>query len=205
MRLIGSLTSPYVRKVRVMLKEKGIACEFVVENPHDAKTQVPQFNPLGKVPALELDNKKVLFDSVLLVEYVDSLKAPALIPASGDARWDVQRWHMLGQGIVDAVVARLLESRRPDAQRANEVIKRQEDKIARALTFADKAEKGRTYLVNDQFSLADIAFGLALEYIDFRYAHDWRKQYPRLANWLAGMSMRNSFAETIPPGMEKSH
>lgn len=204
MRLIGSLTSPYVRKIRVLLKEKGIACDFVLENPHDAKTRLADFNPLGKVPTLELDDKKTLFDSVVIAEYVDSLKAPALLPASGDARWEVQRWHMLGHGIVDAVVTRLMETRRPDAQRSNDVIKRQEEKIARALAFADQAEKGRAYLVNDKFTLADIALGVALEYIDFRYAHDWRNRYPRLAHWLAGISARGSFAETVPPGMEKS-
>lgn len=201
MKLIGSLTSPYVRKVRVLLKEKAIACDFVVENPHEATTRVPQYNPLGKVPALALDDGKTLYDSVILVEYLDSLKAPALIP-DGAARWDVQRWHMLAHGLVDAVVARLLESRRPDAQRSPEAIARQEQKIARALTAADETEKGPAYLVQDRFSLADIALGVALEYIDFRYPHDWRSRYPRLAQWLVGMSARASFAETLPPGME---
>lgn len=203
MKLIGSLTSPYVRKLRILLKEKNIACEFAVDNPHDANTRVPQYNPLGKVPALELDNGKTLYDSVILAEYLDSLKTPALIPASGDARWDVQRWHMLGQGIVDAVVVRLMESRRLGAQKSAEVIARQEEKIARALAAADKTEKGQTYLVQNSFSLGDIALGVALEYIDFRYPHDWRSRHPRLAQWLAGMSARSSFADTVPPGMER--
>ena len=201
MKLIGSLTSPYVRKVRILLKEKNIACEFVVDNPSEPGSQVPQTNPLGKVPTLVLDNGKSLYDSVLLVEYIDSLKGVPLIP-SGDARWDVQRWHMLGQGIVDAVVARMLEGRR--AHPLPEVIARQEGKIARALAVAHNTERGANYLVGERFSLADIALGVALEYIDFRYPHDWRSQYPRLAQWLSGISKRGSFAETVPPGMERA-
>lgn len=201
MKLIGSLTSPYVRKVRIVLKEKRIACDFVVDNPNDAASQVPQHNPLGKVPTLLLDDGKSLYDSVLLVEYLDSLKGDALIP-TGDARWEVQRWHILGQGILDAVVARMLEGRR--AQPLPAVIARHEAKIARALAAADATERGATYLVGERFSLADIAFGVALEYIDFRYPHDWRGQYPRLAQWWNGIGARDSFVATIPPGMERA-
>lgn len=199
MKLIGSLTSPYVRKVRIVLKEKNIACEFVLDNPNDVASQVPQHNPLGKVPTLLLDNGKSLYDSVLLVDYLDSVKGEPLIP-SGDARWEVQRWHMLGQGILDAVVARMLEGRRTHP--LPEVIARQEGKIAHALAAANATERGANYLVGQRFSLADIALGVALEYIDFRYPHDWRGQYPRLAHWLSGIRKRNSFAETVPPGME---
>lgn len=201
MKLIGSLTSPYVRKVRIVLKEKNIACEFLQDNPNDVASQVPQHNPLGKIPTLLLDNGKSLYDSVLLVDYLDSVKGDPLIP-SGDARWDVQRWHMLGQGILDAVVARMLEGRR--AQPLAEVIARQEGKIARALAAANATERGANYLVGQRFSLADIALGVALEYIDFRYPHDWRGQYPRLAQWLRGIGARSSFAETVPPGMERA-
>ena len=204
MQLIGSLTSPYVRKVRIVLQEKGIPCTFSVENPHDASSRVPQYNPLGKVPVLVLDNKKSLYDSVLIVEYLDSLKVPPLIPPSGDARWEVLRWHMLGQGIVDAVVARLMETRRAEAQQSREVIVRQEEKIARALAAANASERGPAYLIGSSFSLADVALGVALEYIDFRYPHAWRGQYPRLAQWLAGIGTRGSFAQTVPPGMERS-
>lgn len=202
MKLYGSLTSPYVRKVRVLLKEKGIACEFAVENPYDEHTRVPALNPLGKIPVLELDNKNILYDSTLIVEYLDSLKAPALIPASGDARWAVLRWHILAQGVLDAVVTRLFETRRPPEQQSREVIKRQEQKIARALAAAEGELKG-AHAVGTQLTLADLAFALALEYIDFRYPHDWRTPHPRLAGWLLPYSGRDSFIDTLPPGMEK--
>ncbi|MHB1514423.1 MAG: glutathione S-transferase N-terminal domain-containing protein [Acidiferrobacteraceae bacterium] len=204
MKLYGSLTSPYVRKIRILLKEKNIPCEFIVEDPWSDKTVGAAKNPLGKVPVLVTDHDKLLYDSALIAEYLDSLGGERLIPANGEERWDVLRWHVLGHGIIDAVVTRLFETRRPLEQQSAKVISRQEDKVARALDVADHTEKGRAYLIGNRFSFADLALGLALEYIDFRYPHDWRSAHPRLAQWLAGISRRASFAETLPPGMERA-
>jgi glutathione S-transferase len=202
MKLYGSLTSPYVRKLRVLVQEKDIACEFVVENPHDAGSSIPHLNPLGKVPVLKLDNNEVLFESTLLVDYLDGLAGAPLMPANGPARIQAQRWHALGQGMLDATVARLMEMRRPADKQISEVIARQEEKIARALRFAEAAAGGGAYLVENRFSVADIALGVALEYLDFRYPHDWRGSHPRLARWLVGIGARPSFMATRPPGME---
>ena len=204
MKLYGSLTSPYVRKVRVLLKEKGIACDLIVEGPSDPAGHVAALNPLGKVPVLVRDDGDVLFDSPLIVEYLDSLAGESLIPRSGEERWHALRWHALAQGILDAVVARLMEVRRAPEKQSPELITRQEAKIVAALKYADNAKKGLAYLVGDRFSIADLALGVALEYIDFRFPHDWRDRHARLAHWLAGISTRGSFAETIPPGMERS-
>ena len=107
------------------------------------------------------------------------------------------------QGIMDAVIARMLEGRKPLEKQMPEVISKQEAKVAAALKYADAAKKGANYLVNDRFSLADIALGVALEYIDMRYAQDWRGKYPRLAQWQAGMAKRAAFIETLPPEMRK--
>lgn len=202
MKLYGSLTSPYVRKVRVVLAEKRFACDFVVENPWDAGSRIPSINPLGKVPALERDDGKVLYDSALIVEYLDSLASPSLIPAKGEPRWDVLRWHTLAAGVVDAVVSRLLETRRPQPEQSAKHIARQESAIARALDAAEQDVRS-PHLVGDRLTLADIALGVMLEYIDFRYAHDWRSGHPRLAQWLAPMSARPSFQATLPPDMKK--
>ncbi|MBI5612712.1 MAG: glutathione S-transferase N-terminal domain-containing protein [Gammaproteobacteria bacterium] len=202
MKLYGSLTSPYVRKLRVLVQEKDIACEFVVENPHDADSSIPHLNPLGKVPVLLLDNDEVLFESTLLVEYLDGLAGAPLMPANGPARLQALRWHALGQGMLDATVARLMEMRRPAEKQLPEAIARQEKKIARALRFAEAAAGDGAYLVENRFGVADIALGVALEYLDFRYPHDWRASYPRLAQWLAGIGARPSFLATRPPGME---
>ncbi len=202
MKLYGSLTSPYVRKLRVLVQEKDIACEFVVENPHDAGSSIPRLNPLGKVPVLQLDNNEVLFESTLLVDYLDGLAGAPLMPAKGPARVAALRWHALGQGMLDATVARLMEMRRPADKQISEVIARQEEKIVRALRFADDTAGGGTYLVENRFSVAAIALGVAHEYLDFRHPHDWRGSHPRLAQWLAGIGARPSFLATRPPGTE---
>ncbi len=220
MKLYGSLTSPYVRKCRVLIKEKALACEFVQADAGGAGSPVPALNPLGKVPVLARetapapslargprldpigDDGSSLFDSPVILEYLDSLKPPVLLAASGEERWQMLRWQALADGILDATVTRLLESRRPPAQQSAEGIKRQEEKVTRALAFAER-HAGGAYLMQNKFTVADLCLGVALEYVDFRYAHDWRAQHPKLARWLAGISSRLSFLETVPPGMEK--
>jgi glutathione S-transferase len=204
MKLYGSETSPYVRKVRILIKEKNIPCEFIVEGPADAAGNVAALNPLGKVPVLLRDGGDVLFDSPMIAEYLDSLKGDPLLPLTGEARWVIQRWHALGQGIMDAVVARMLEGRKPADKQTLGVIEKQEGKIAAALNFAEAAQTGAAYLEGDRLSLADIALGAALEYIDLRYPHDWRKKTPRLAQWQAGIAKRASFIETLPPEMKQA-
>ena len=199
MKLYGSLTSPYVRKVRTVLLVKDALCELVVCDPHDQRGIVPRYNPLGKVPVLELDDGTTLFDSPVIVEYLDSLKGAPLIPASGESRWRVLRWQALADGILDAVVLRLLESRRPAERQSPEVKALQERKVAQALAFAEKANKGKDFLVNEGLTLADLSFAVALGYTDFRYAHDWRTSHPQLAAWFAGISERSWFTETRPP------
>ena len=198
MKLYGSLTSPYVRKARVLLKEKNITCEFVMADAWAADSPIPAMNPLGKVPVLVRDDGSVLFDSPLIAEYLDSLKGEPLIPASGEARWEVLRWHALAQGMLDVVVVRLLESRRGEKM-TPEIIARQEGKIAAALKYADTQRKDGPYICQNRLTLADISLAIALEYTDFRYAHDWRSRHPRLAEWLKAMSLRSSFLETQPP------
>ncbi len=203
MKLYGHATSPYVRKVRIALREKNIRFEWVQESPHEAGNHIAALNPLGKVPVLETDDGRVLFDSALLIEYIDTLTPERLIPQADAERLRAQLWNTLGTGIVDATVARLLEDRRPQAEKSQSFIARQEDRIARALAWADKTEKGPAYLVGEGFTIGDLGLASALEYVDFRYPHDWRSKHPRLARWLAGISTRGSFAETVPPGMEK--
>ncbi len=202
MKLYGSLTSPYVRKCRVLIKEKTLACEFVVADAGGAGSPVPALNPLGKVPVLERDDGSSLFDSPVIFEYLDSLKPPALLAASGEERWQMLRWQALADGILDATVMRLLETRRPPEQQSARDIQRQEEKVNRALAFAEP-HAGGAHLMQNKFTAADVCLGVALEYVDFRYAHDWRAQHPKLARWLAGISARASFTETVPPGTEK--
>jgi glutathione S-transferase len=199
-KLYGSETSPYVRKARVLIAEKGLACEFVKADAWAADSAVPAMNPLGKVPVLVRENDDALYDSPVIVEYLDSLKPPALLAASGDARWTMLRWQALADGILDATVARLLESRRPQAQQSADDIRRQEAKIARALAWAETQVRGAC-LVGATFALPDLVMGVALDYVDFRYAHDWRACCPKLSAWHAPIRNRPSFVQTRAPGM----
>jgi glutathione S-transferase len=204
MKLYGSLTSPYVRKLRALLTEKSIACEFIVQGAGDPGSLVPKLNPLGKVPVLVRDDGEAIFDSVVIAEYLDGLGGEPLLPPAGESRLFVQRYHALAQGIMDAVVARMLELRRPAGCQDPAVIAKQESKVAAAIDFAAAQKRGPAYLVEDRFTIADLALGVALEYVDFRYPHDWRGPHARLAHWLAGIGARPSFAETRFPGMERA-
>lgn len=199
MKLYASLTSPYGRKVRIALAESAISCEFIEDSPSDPKAQVVHLSPLGKVPALELDDGEVLFDSPMIVEYLDALAATPLIPADPAERWQVQRWHALGDGIADAVVARYLEARREESKQDKTFIARQEGKVAAAMAFADERVSHGEFLFGDRLTMADIAMASGLDYTDLRYPHDWRSEFPELARWLTAIDRRPSFADTMPP------
>lgn len=198
MKLYGSLTSPYVRKVRVLLAEKKIEHEFVESIPAIDNTELAAANPLGKVPALQMDNGEWLIDSGLHVQYIDSLPGEQFIP-DDDSRWTVLNWHELGSGICDAVVARMLEGRRtPECQNA-EGIKKQELKVERALQYAEDRIGDNDFLVGSRLTLADISLGVALAYTDLRYPHDWRSNYPNTASWFEIISQRDAFMDTAFP------
>ena len=122
MKLFASTTSPYARKVRIMLIEHGLEHEFISESLADPNSNVNRLNPLGKVPLLQRDDGEQLFNSPMIAEYIDSISTLPLIPNDADLRWQVQRWHALGDGIVDAVVTRMLEGRRPEDKQSSAVI-----------------------------------------------------------------------------------
>ncbi|MGE0371091.1 MAG: glutathione S-transferase family protein [Gammaproteobacteria bacterium] len=200
MKLYGTQTSPYVRRVRAFLHEKGIAHEFIIEAPGDAAGNVSRLNPLGKVPVLLRDDGEALFDSPMIIDYLDGLGGAPLMPPAGDERWRIQRWHALGQGICDAVVTRLMETRRSPELQDPGVIAKQEGKVAAALRFAEARLGQGAPLVGARFGIADIALAVALEYIDMRHPHDWRGAHPALARWLAGVAGRPCLKETRAPG-----
>ncbi len=198
-KLYGSITSPYVRKVRACALEQGVELAFTVEGPNDAAGNVARLNPLGKVPVLVRDDGEVLFDSPMIVDYLDNIGGVRLIPQSGELRWQAQRWHALGQGVLDAVVTRLLEGRRALEKQETKVIARQKGKVAAALAYAEAQHQGGEYLLDQCLTIADLAWAVALEYIDLRYPHDWRSAYPRQAVWLNGIKDRPSLVATRAP------
>jgi glutathione S-transferase len=204
MKLYGSLTSPFVRKVRIVLAEKKLPYEMRVEGPADAAGNVARLNPLRAIPVMERDDGEVYFDSIVLCEYLDSLNdRPRLYPASGEPRWQALRWHALGQGMMEATVARFVELRKPADKQDGATAAKHEARIAQALAFANERVPAAGFIQGATIGIADIALGAALGYIDLRYAHDWRGRYPKLAAWFAPISQRPSFTETLAPELKK--
>lgn len=200
MKLYGSPTSPYVRKARVLIHEKRIACDFVAEDPWPADSPIPSRNPLGKVPALEIEPGNYLFESVLVVHYLDHVDGKSLTPKDAAGYWQTQWWLALAQGILDAAVTRIVETRRPAGKQMPEKLSREEARIHRATITAEDRFKGGKFLVGQRLSLADLMMGVAMQYVDFRYPHDWRGKSPKLAAWHGGVVARKSFQDTLPPG-----
>jgi glutathione S-transferase len=202
MKIIGSVTSPYVRKVRIVLAEKKIEADFVLENVWAAETTIGQTNPLGKIPCLVMDDGSAVFDSRVIAEYVDTLSPVGkLIPADGRERATVKTWEALADGVLDAgILARLEATWRPAEQQSPAWIARQMSKIDVALKSMSIGLGESNYCHNNQFSLADIAVGCALGYLDFRFPSvDWRTPYPNLDQLHQLLMQRQSFQDTAPP------
>ncbi|MET0383734.1 MAG: glutathione S-transferase N-terminal domain-containing protein [Burkholderiaceae bacterium] len=203
MKLIGSLTSPYVRKVRVVLAEKKLDYNFVLEDVWGSDAILAS-NPLGKVPCLVMEGAEAVFDSRVIVEYVDTLSPVGrLIPSSGRERVEVRTWEALADGLLDAAVSARLErtwNGRSDAQRSDAWIARQRVRIAAALKSISQGLGDKPFCVGTHFTLADIASGCALMYLDFRFPDiAWRAEYPNVARLADKLALRQSFVDTTPP------
>ncbi len=200
MKLIGSHTSPFVRKARIVLAEKRIEYEFVVDNPNDPASTVSEFNPLGKVPVLVTDDGANIYDSSVIVEYLDTVSpVERLIPETGRQRIQVKRWEALADGLIEAASLTVLEGRRPAKQQSRDWIERQSAKVTRALRAAAHDLAERTWCAGDSYSLANIALGCALDYLDFRFAEiDWRVQYPNLGRHAEKLFKRPPFEASMP-------
>ena len=204
MKLIGSLTSPYVRKVRMVMAEKKLDAQFVPEDVWGSD-DILKSNPLGKVPCLVLDGGEAVFDSRVIVEYLDTLSPVGkLIPPSGRERIEVKTWEALADGMLDASILARLEATWPGRvaeQRSQAWIDRQMSRVhaavrSMALGLGDKAWCNGAHL-----TLADIAVGCALGYLDFRFSQiDWRGTHPNLAKWHEKLATRPSYIDTAPPG-----
>lgn len=200
MKLIGSNASPYVRKVRIVMAEKKIDFEHVLENPWTPDTKVPESNPLGKIPCLVMEDGGAVFDSRVIVEYLDTINpVNKLIPASGRARVEVRCWEALGDGICDAAILARLEGQRPKAQQSSTWIARQMGKVEQGLAAAARGLGDKPWCAGNTFTLADIATGAALGYLDFRFPQvEWRGTYPHLVKLADKLAARPSFADTVP-------
>ncbi|MDR3499345.1 MAG: glutathione S-transferase N-terminal domain-containing protein [Parvibaculum sp.] len=198
MKLYSSPTSPFVRKVRILIREKGAAnlvAEEVVSALADPEA-LHAANPLGKVPALLLDDGTTLFDSPLICEYLDAvLPGPKLLPAAEAACWRDRRLHAIGDGISDAAVSLIFEKNRPEAERSAMWMGRWRRAIARAVDLLEKEAAS----LEGPLHLGGIAVFAALGYLDFRHGDlAWRDGHPALAAAYEKASGRPAFKETAP-------
>ena len=203
MKLIGALTSPYVRKVRVVMAEKKLDYQLVLEDVWASDAMLAS-NPLGKVPCLVMEGGEAVFDSRVIVEYVDTLSPVGrLIPERGRERAEVRTWEALADGLLDASILARLEQTwagRTDAQRSAAWVDRQLSRVNSALAAMAKGLGEKPWCFGTHFSLADIAVGCALGYLDFRFPGiDWRSRHPNLMRLHDKLMTRPSFADTLPP------
>ena len=203
MKLIGALTSPYVRKVRIVMAEKRLDYQLVLEDVW-ASDKILSANPLGKVPCLVLEGGEAVFDSRVIVEYVDTLSPVGkLIPANGRERAEVRTWEALADGVMDAAILTRLEQTwagRTDAQRSPAWVDRQMKKVDAALAAMSLGLGDKPFCSGIHFTLSDVAVGCALGYLDFRFAAlDWRARHPNLARLAEKLAQRQSFIDTAPP------
>ena len=202
MKLIGSLTSPYVRKVRIVFLEKKVDLDLELENVWAADTNIALNNPLGKVPCLLLDDGEAIYDSRVIAEYADTLSPVGkLIPTGSRERATVKTWETLADGVEDAgILARLEATLRPPEQQSSAWIERQMGKINASLAQMSRELGENAWCNSNQMTLADIAVGCALGYLLFRFPNiTWQAQYPNLDALYQKLMQRPSFAETAPP------
>ena len=203
MKLIGSTTSPYVRKVRIVMAEKKLDYQFLLDNVWSADTRIAASNPLGKVPCLVMEGGEAVFDSRVIVEYLDTLSPVGkLIPSTGRERAEVKTWEALADGLLDAAILVRLENTfegRKPSERSQAWIDRQMDKVHASLKAMAQGLGDKPFCSGIHLSLSDIAVGCALGYLDFRFPDiDWRTAHPNLVKLSDKLALRQSFADTRP-------
>jgi glutathione S-transferase len=199
MKLLGTDGSPYARKARVAIAEKGVACDYVAASPRDPASGVSAANPLAKIPTLLLDDGTAIYDSSVIAEYVDGIApSPKLIPEAFAERIAVRCWEALGNGVLDATVSIMHDRRLPaPQQRGAEYVTRQMEKIDAALALIDKTVAGTDFVHGEKFSLGDVVCGTALGYLDRVLPEfDWRGRYANVKRYGGRLAARPSFATT---------
>jgi len=198
MKLIGSHTSPFTRKVRIVLAEKKIDYDFVIDSPWTEDSKVPDINPLGKIPVLVLKDGSTLIDSPVICEYLNDLGGGKLFPGMSlwrevSGRWRALTLQALGDGICDAAVARIYEGRRPPEQQSEAAVHKHVAAITRSLDVLERARFA------EAITIGEIAVACALGYLDFRLPElDWRQTRPNLRDWYEKFAQYPSMKDTWP-------
>jgi glutathione S-transferase len=203
MKLIGSSTSPYVRKVRIVMAEKKLDYQFVEEDVWSSDAILAS-NPLGKVPCLVMEGGEAVFDSRVIVEYLDARSPLArLIPEPNRERTEVRTWEAIADGMVDAAILARLEATWPGRtveQRSQPWIDRQMKKVNASLEAVATGLAGKPWCTGIHMTLADVAVGCALAYLEFRFPQlAWRGEHTNVARLADKLNARNSFIDTAPP------
>jgi glutathione S-transferase len=201
MKLIGSVTSAYVRKARVVLAEKKLDYQFELENVWAPETTIASSNPLGKVPCLVMEDGSTMYDSRVIAEYLDTLTPVCkLLPANSRDRANVKVWEALADGVLDAgVLAYLERTWRPAGQQSQAWFDRQMGKVQAGLAVMSENLGEQPFCMGIHYTLADVAVGCTLGWLSFRFPDiDWRGAYPNLARLFDKLSERPSFKDTVP-------
>jgi glutathione S-transferase len=201
MKLIGSVTSAYVRKARVVLAEKKLDYQFELENVWAPETQIASSNPLGKVPCLVMEDGSAMYDSRVIAEYLDTLTPVCkLLPANSRDRANVKVWEALADGVLDAAVLAYLERTwRPAEQQSQAWFDRQMGKVRGGLAVMSENLGEQPFCMGIHYTLADVAVGCTLGWLAFRFPNiAWRDTYPNLARLFDKLSERPSFKDTVP-------
>jgi glutathione S-transferase len=201
MKLIGSFTSAYVRKARVVLAEKKLDYQFELENVWAPETEIAASNPLGKVPCLVMEDGSTMYDSRVIAEYLDTLTPVCkLLPPNSRDRANVKVWEALADGVLDAAVLAYLERTwRPAGQQSQAWFDRQMGKVRGGLAVMSENLGEQPFCMGIHYTLADVAVGCTLGWLSFRFPDiDWRSAYPNLARLFDKLSERPSFKDTVP-------
>jgi glutathione S-transferase len=184
--------------VRVALAEKRMECEFITDSPNTPDSAIARFNPLGKIPVLVLDDENTIFDSRVIVEYLDNaIPGNRLIPEEKRPRIQVRRWEALADGCTDAAIALVNEKKKTAAQQSPEWIARQQGKVDRSLQGMADDLAAKSWCAGDFFTLADIAVGCCLGWLELRLPDlPWRRNYPNLGRLADKLAQRQSFRDT---------
>jgi len=201
MKLLSAPASPYSRKVRIVLAEKRLECDIERVDVQPSDNPVNEHNPLGKIPTLLLDDGTAIYDSRVIVEFLDNMTANSrLIPQDNRERIAVRRWEALADGVLDAGLLIRYESLRPEGERSATWVDKQAARIRRGLALMESELGARAWCQGERYTLADIALGCCVGWLGFRKPAgiDWRTDYPGLARHYDKLMERPAFADTVP-------
>ena len=199
-KLISATPSPYARKVRIALAEKGLPFELVTEVPWDSTTSTPKYNPLEKLPVLILEDGSSVYESSFILQYLEwKYPETPLLPVDVDGKIAARRLEVLCDGVCDAFVLMFFERQRAEAAKSPEWMARQRRKIDGGVREMARLVGDRTFAVGREFSLGDIAVGTLIGYLAVRWPeYDWQSLYPNLAAFSARIEQRPSFKGSVP-------